>query len=87
VNRAALCALAMHHCAHSARACACCYCCAPAQAVSPIRLYGQYNTSTQSWEDGVLTKALRSVNGYDATNRAWVVSRVGEKRMNTVCSS
>ena len=40
-----------------------------------MRLYGQYNTSTQSWEDGVLTKALRNENGYHATNRAWVVSR------------
>lgn len=39
-----------------------------------MRLYGQYNTSTQSWEDGVLTKALRNENGYHATNRAWVVS-------------
>ena len=52
------------------------------QAVSPIRLYGQYNNATQSWEDGVLTKALRNENGYNATNRAWVVRvrRVGLAR-------
>jgi len=44
------------------------------QAVTPLRLYGQFNKSTQSWQDGVITKVLRGVNGPSDTRRAWVVS-------------
>lgn len=45
------------------------------QAVSPMRLYGVYNGATQTWEDGVLTAAIRAANTRNATNRAWVVGR------------
>lgn len=45
----------------------------PVQAVSSDRLYGDYNQSTQTWEDGVVTVAARSAMNAEGAPRFMVV--------------